>query len=39
LLYVLLYRTDTYMPGQLDRTLTDFALSTGVGLFVPKPSS
>src|SRR6266496_1201933 len=27
-----------YLPGQLDRTLTDFALSSGVGLFVPKPS-
>ena len=35
----LLYRTDAYLPGQLDRTLADFALSTGVGLFVPKPST
>jgi hypothetical protein len=24
------------MPGQLDRILTGFALSSGVGLFVPK---
>ncbi len=38
LLYVLLYRTDAYLPGQLDRTLIDFALSSGVGLFVPKSS-
>ena len=38
LLYVLLYRADAYLPGQLDRTLADFALSTGVGLFVPKPT-
>lgn len=28
LLYVLLYRTDVYLPGQLDRILIDFALST-----------
>ena len=38
LLYVLLYRTDAHLPGELDRTLTDFALSTGIGLFVPKPT-
>jgi hypothetical protein len=38
LLYVLMYRTDAYSLGQFDRTLTESALSTGVGLFVPKPS-
>ncbi len=38
LLYVLLYRTDAYSPGQLGRSLTDFARSTSVGLFVPKPT-
>jgi hypothetical protein len=38
LLYILLYGIDAYLLGQLGRTPADFAISTGVGLFVPKPT-
>jgi hypothetical protein len=38
LLYVLLYGLDTYASRQLGQTPASHARSTGVGLFVPKPS-
>lgn len=36
LLHILSYGVGAYVSGQFDPTPTDFALSTGVSLFVPK---
>jgi len=38
LLYVLLYGLDTYASRQLGQTPASHARSTGIGLFVPKPT-
>jgi hypothetical protein len=38
LLYVLLYGVDVYVSGQRGQTPARSVPSTGVGLFVPKPT-